>query len=51
MEVELESVNTFRAEKNDENKGKDIEDQPPTLNCHPEREGERAMDKPAKAAS
>ena len=44
-------MNTFRAEKKDENKGSDIEDQPPTLNCHPEREGDRPTDNPARPAS
>ena len=41
----------MRAEKKEEKSGSDMEDQPPRVNRHPEREGERLTDNPARPAS
>jgi hypothetical protein len=49
--VVLESVKTLRAEKKEEKSGRDMDDQPPRVNRHPEREGERPTDNPASPAS
>ena len=47
----LESVKTFKAEKKEEKRGRDMEDQPPRVKRHPEREGDMLTDNAARPAS